>query len=238
MLLKRNNLSWIWLAFSLVLFPVVFIERFWKFKVIILVGTGRVGSKSFASAFGTQKNILAAHEPHWDFNRLSIAMANANRGLEKPINGFKYLIRLFRIRQLLICRFGNYNYYIESNNRLSYIIHSWSEAFPKTEVYMLHRNRNEVIQSALKRKHYSDDDPYKRLYPRFSLEWTALNREGKIDYWFSETNRIISEYPFHSIVGFPFVVNSSDEFINSFKASIKPKVLREIYSAFPWENRN
>lgn len=238
MLLKRNNLSWIWLALSLVLFPVVFIERLWKFKVIILVGTGRVGSKSFASAFGAQKNIMAAHEPHWDFNSLSIAMANANRGLKKPIIGLKYLIRLFRIRQMLVFRFGNYNYYVESNNRLSYILHSWSNAFPKTDVYMLHRNRNEVIQSALKRKHYSDNDPYKRLSPRFSLEWPALNRMKKIDYWFSETNRIISEYPFHSIVWFPFVLNSSDEFITSFKASLDAETLIEIYSAFPWENRN
>lgn len=238
MLLKRNNYGWIALAFGLVLFPLIFVERLWRFKVIILVGTGRVGSKSFATAFGSQKSILAAHEPHWDFNSLSIGLANKSRGIKNSVRGLKYIIRLFRIRQMLLLRIGNFSSYIESNNRLSYILYSWSAAFPNTEVYMLYRNRGEVTSSAFKRKHYSEDDPYPRLISGKPGVWMNYSRKEKIEYWYTETNRIISEYHTYSIVWFPHVLSSDTYFINSFQRSFDPELLKEIYSSFPWENKN
>lgn len=156
----------------------------WRGKrIVVVVSTGRTGTRFIADFFDRCAGIVGLHEPLPDFSRLGLARARgrvpAHRALRRVERGRRHVAHALDERDV--------HGLVEANNRLFSLLPELPEAFRGAELRVVRvvRDGREVVRSGVSRGWYRPgerhprlratdfpDDPWAEAWPR----WDAFAR--------------------------------------------------------------
>lgn len=177
----------------------------WKGKkVVLIVSTGRTGTKFFEGFFNSiYDNVYCVHEP---FPDLSQEGADYLKG-KMDSEYLKYIFLNSRNLHLKNLTLSKKNIYIESNGGLSYILPVLHEILPPFKVVHIVRNAKDWVRSAYSRQ-IKDGSDLKLIYLReeawklrvdeitetSNLTWNNMNLIEKLAWTWKTKNENIMLY--------------------------------------------
>jgi hypothetical protein len=204
----------------------------WKeIQVVVLVGTGRTGTEFLASFFEKlyPSRALSLHEPEPDLLKISVSSRLLNWPQKRIVNA----IKLARIKYLKTCKNSGRDYYIESNNNLSFLLPYLKLVFPKIKVIYVTRNCETFLKSEMNKRHgsnkfllFSETDKRERITPMVLKseernQWSSWSRAQKIIWYWKACNEFVQK----EIKSYDYIVVKYEDFFSKEKIN---SVLDEI----------
>jgi hypothetical protein len=164
---------------------------------VLVLSTGRVGTRTLAALLALARNVLAFHEPLPRLYGLSqLARGGWDNEAAQPI-----LMEAFRVargealeRALLLGR-G----YVETSPHGTFLAPAVARVIPEARFIHLVRDPGSVIRSGMRRGWFAGN-PYDstRITPRHTratnIDWAGASQFQKIAWLWTETNRWILEF--------------------------------------------
>ncbi|HID37396.1 MAG TPA: hypothetical protein EYP39_08515 [Ghiorsea sp.] len=167
-----------------------------------VLSTGRVGTETLTTLLNLSDDIVAEHEPFPRLTKTSFDAYMQDTSVLPKTDWGKII--LAARDDIIINATRQSKIYIESSNRLTYMVNALVEVFPDSKFIHLHRHPYDVIRSGMRRGFYQNhpwdfcrikprqDDPVAADWSHFSpLEkvawyWASINEEslsflGKLD---------------------------------------------------------
>lgn len=177
-------------------------------NVILIVSTGRTGTKFFADLFAQAfRGVEAKHEPFPDMFDLAMSYLRTNMSLQEAVENFKQ----HRERICAKVHKKNCRIYVESNNHLSWLLPVVLKCFKNCRIIHVVRDGREYVRSQYSKKTWSskkdgsmaffmgDDDCRKRPCAQdfpddaYNSQWDQMTRFEKTCWYWTKTNRVIYE---------------------------------------------
>jgi hypothetical protein len=168
--------------------------------VILIIGTGRTGTKFLAKLFANLygNGVLSLHEPSPDLMNIAV------RYFRKRQSSARVVYNIFRAREQFAtqCRRNGTTKYIESNNNISYLLPFLKWVFPRLKLIYLTRSPWEFLISEMNKKHgggyliFDENDPRVRVTPlinkdKHAGDWNSWSRPKKIAWHWANCNEFI-----------------------------------------------
>lgn len=170
-----------------------------------ILSTGRTGTHFFSHFFKENfQGVHALHEPGWDIFDINREYLLGNIQHEEAVD----LLALYRMNVLRKVRKEGFEYYVESNPNIAYMVPVIRSLFPQCRIVHIVRNGIDYVRSMYSRRHnlkkgkglaFTPKDSRKRLradyFPDdpYSDKWEEIDRFQRICWNWTKKDGLIRE---------------------------------------------
>lgn len=190
---------------SLKVFFATLFYRWENVNVVLIISTGRTGTEFVArllnNLYGT--DVLSVHEPAPDLLDISVRSKKENWSRRRLV----WEMRKARAGYSKVCHQENRQFYVESNNNLSFLLPYLKDLFPRLKIVFFSRAPDTFLLSELNKKHgrkkfslFGADDVRRRITPELigdtesSSSWPEWTRVRKIIWYWAMCNDYVLQY--------------------------------------------